>query len=364
MDYLHFIIIIVITFFFSLYFYKTNKKNSNVYIPQNKNDDAVQDQTQRTPFDENKAENAENKEIDDYKIEIIYYWITQKVFPNKNIDYNILKEKIIKTIGLLPEILEDKTTFIQKEQDEFIKEILGRIEYSSSFKYFVIHKGRKLFSILKNLLIIIGIMFFILFQIEIRKAYDNFGLIYFLFSVISFMFSFLFGKFSNKFLSSLLKTLKPGDYIKIISEPDELIEKEIKINQLSKNETFFNKTTVFLSKKKLLCEDFLSQSSKLPDTINNKLCLYIAMDYLKTFYSKEAYKDYLLEKEIDVLEFICGFNPKAVSVNFELALLYFENKRFDDFYETLIKCRNINGYDWIIESYIKSYECYKANCKA
>ena len=253
MNYLHFIIIIVITFFFSLYFYKTNKKNSNVYIPQNKNDDAVKDQTQRTPFDENKAENTDKKETDDYKIEIIYYWITQKVFPNKNIDYNILKEKIIKTIGLLPEILEDKTTFIQKEQDEFLKEILGRIEYSSSFKYFIIHKGRKLFSILKNLLIIIGIMFFILFQIEIRKEYDNFGLIYFLFSVISFMFSFLFGKFSNKFLSSLLKTLKPGDYIKIISEPDELIEKEIKINQLSKNETIFNKTTVFLSKKKLVC---------------------------------------------------------------------------------------------------------------
>ncbi|MBM7024070.1 hypothetical protein, partial [Treponema sp. Marseille-Q4523] len=67
----------------------------------------MKDQTQRTPFDENKAENAENKEIDDYKIEIIYYWITQKVFPNKNIDYNILKEKIIKIIGLLPEILED-----------------------------------------------------------------------------------------------------------------------------------------------------------------------------------------------------------------------------------------------------------------
>ena len=196
MDYIYFIIITVIIFFISLYFYKTNKKNSNVYITRSKNDDVVKDQ--KNFFDANAA----LKEFDDYKIEITYYWITQKVFPNKNIDYNILKEKILETIGSLPEILEDKTTFIQKEQHEFIKEILGRIDYSSSFKYFIIHKGRKLFSILKNLFITIGIMFFILFQIEIRKEYDDFSFIYFLFSVISFILSFLFGKFSNKFLSS------------------------------------------------------------------------------------------------------------------------------------------------------------------
>ena len=70
----------------------------------------------------------------------------------------------------------------------------------------------------------------------------------------------------------------------------------------------------------------------------------------------------VLEKETDVLEFICGFNPKAVSANYELALLYLEKERYNDFYETLLKCRSINGYDWIIESYIKTYEFYKANC--
>lgn len=83
----------------------------------------------------------------------------------------------------------------------------------------------------------------------------------------------------------------------------------------------------------------------------------------KTFYSKEAYRDYLLEKEIDAFEFICAFNPRSVSVNFELALLYLQSKGLDDFYETLLKCRNIHGYDWLIESYIKSYEFYKANCE-
>ena len=55
--------------------------------------------------------------------------MTQKVFPNKNIDYEILKEKILNTIGALPEILEDDTTFVNSDQEEFLKEISGRIEY-------------------------------------------------------------------------------------------------------------------------------------------------------------------------------------------------------------------------------------------
>lgn len=363
MDYLYFGIIIIVTLFISLYFYKKNKKNSNVYTIQNGDVKNEENCGQEESIDEENKENTNGSVFDDYKMEIIYYWITQKVLPNKNIDYEILKETIIKTIGLLPEILEDETTFVNSEQEEFLKEILGRIDYSSPIKFFIVNKGRKIFSILKSLFIFSGVFFFTLFQIEIRKEYEGPSFLYSVFSIISFILSFIFGKFSDKFLSLLLKTLKPGDYLKIIYEPDELIEKKVKINQLSKNETIFNKTTIFLSKKKLLFEDFISQSPKMLNTINNKLCLYIVIDYLKTVYSKEAYTEYLLEKEIDVLEFICGFNQKSVSANFELALLYLQSKRFDDFYETLLKCRNINGYDWMIESYIKSYEFYKNNCE-
>ena len=369
MDFMYFTIIIITAFFISLYFYKKSKKDSNVYVIRNKNDNdylSEKEKMQKGNIDKNKSENLTNtndKKFDNYKFEIIYYWVTQKVLPNKNIDYNILKEIIIRTIGSLPEILENNTTFIQKEQSEFVKEVLGRAEFSSPLKYFIITKGQKLFSGLKNVFIIIGIAFFILFQFEIRKEIDKFGFFYFGTAIISCILSFVFAGLSKEFLSAILKTLKPGDYIKLIFEPDELIEKKIKINQLSSNETMFNKTTVFLSRKRMLCEDFLSQSSQMLNTISNKLCLYIVIDYLKINYSKEAYREYLLEKEIDALEFICGFNPNAVSANFELALLYFESKRFDDFYKMLLKYRTVNGYDWMIESYIKSYEFYKMNCE-
>lgn len=363
MDYLYFGIIIIVTLFISLYFYKKNKKNSNVYTIHNNDEKNEENEGHEESTADEKSENTNSSVFDDYKMEVIYYWITQKVLPNKNIDYEILKETIIKSIGSLPEILEDNTTFVNTEQDEFLKEILGRIDYSSPIRFFLVNKGRKVFSNLKRFFIFLGIFFFTLVQIEIRKEYDNSSSIYLIFTIISFILSVIFGKFSDKFLILLLKSLKPGDYLKIISEPDELIEKKVKINQLSKNETLFNKTTIFLSKKKLLFENFVSQSPRMLNTVNNKLCLYIVIDYLKTVYSKEAYKEYLLEKEIDALEFICGFNQNSVSANFELALLYLQSNRFDDFYETLLKCRNINGYDWIIEAYIKSYEFYKNNCR-
>ena len=366
MNYLYFGIIIAFALFISIYFFIKNKKNSKVYITENKSNDDEKEETDSPPLDETKnnpeADNLNENKFDNFKIEIIFYWITQKVQPNKNIDYEILKETIIEKIGSLPEVLEENTTHIKEEQKAFLTEVVGHIEFSSKLKYFIVNKGRKLFSLLKNLFLFSGFLFFVLYQIEIRKESGDKSFVFFLITIFSFLLSFVSGKFSKVFLAVILKTLKPGDYLKIISEPDEAIEKTVKINQLSNNETMFNKTTVFLSKKKLLCESFLSQSHKMQNTINNKLCLYIVIDYLKTLYSKEAYKDYLLEKEIDVLEFICGFNPKAVSAHFELALLYLEKERFTDFYETLLKCRSINGYDWIIESYIKTYEFYKTNC--
>lgn len=366
MDYLYFGIIIATTLFISLYFFIRNKKNSKVYITEDKSNDDEKEESDTQPLEETKnkteTDEANESKYDNYKMEILYYWVTQKVKPYKNIDYEILKETILEKIGSLPDVLEDNTTYINEDQEAFLNEVAGHLEFSSNIKYFIINKGRRLFSIIRTLFLLSGFIFFVLYQIEIRKESDDYFFVYLLFTIVSFILSFVSGKFSKAFLAALLKTLKPGDYLKIILEPDEAIEKTVKINQLSNNETMFNKTTVFLSKKKLLCESFLSQSHKMQKTINNKLCLYIVIDYLKTLYSKEAYKDYLLEKEIDVLEFICGFNPKAVSAHFELALLYLEKERFTDFYETLLKCRSINGYDWIIEAYIKTYEFYETNC--
>lgn len=364
MEYAYYGLVVLTALFVSLFFYKKNKRDNAVYSTRDLDEDDSEDGSMDEDDKSETTVDSDENGFDYYRFDIIYYWVTQKVIRRNDIDYNILKEKIINTIGSLPEVLEDGTTFAQKDQTELLKEVLGRLEYSSWLKFFVINKGRKLSQSMKSLFTVIGFALFVFFQIEIRKQTDEFGFFYFVAAVISFILSFIFGKFSDKFLSALLKTLKPGDYIKLISAPDEIIEKKVKVNQLSNNETSFNKTTIFLSKKKFLCEELLSQSAQLPNTINNKLCLYIVIDYLKTVYSKEAYREYLLEKELDALEFVCGFKSDSVSANFELALLYFEAQRFDDFYDTLLRCRNINGYDCIIEAYIKSYEFYKAECGA
>ena len=353
MDYLYFIILIVAVFAITLFFYKKNKKNSNVYII---NDDVDAENKAESKEDSSVKDDFKISKSDDYKFEITYYWITQKVNPQNNIDYDILKNIMLQNFQKLPEVLEDPTTFVNEDAEELLKEVMGHVDYSSPVKFFVINKGRKLLDFLRYILLIAGLICFFLFQIEIRKDTDDYSFFYFILAVTAFLLSFIFSKLSKKFFSIIIKTLKPGDFIKILSAPDEVIEQKVKINQLSPNETIFNKTTIALSKKKIICEEFIQQSSDNLNTINNKICLYIAIDYLKLYFSKEAYREYLLEKEIPVLEFICGFNPKSVSANFELALQYLESKRFDDFYESLLHCRNINGYDWIVESYIRAYE--------
>ena len=363
MEIIYFIILIIGIFVFSLSVYKKNKKNSNIYIVKEKNDEKS-DLDKEPEENDSEDEKSDNSEFDTYKFNIAYYWITQKVQKRKNIDYDKLKEKIILNFQNVPEILEDSTTHVQEDQIEFLTEVLGHVDYSSPLKYRLVNRGRKYSNWIKNLLLLAAVIFFILFQIEIRKDTDEHSMLYLVLAVSSLFLSFVFGKLTNFLLSALLKTLKPGDYIKILDEPDEQIEQTIKINQLKIKQSTFNETTVFLSKKRMLCEDFISQSSNYLNTINNKLCLYLVIDYLKTYYSKEAYREYLLEKEVDVLEFISAFNPRAVSANFELAMVYLERKRFEDFYETLLKCREINGYDCMIESFIKTYEFCIANCNS
>ncbi len=292
-----------------------------------------------------------------YIFEIAYYWITQAVIPRSDIDYGILKEKIIQNAGKLPEILSDNTSHMKIAINETAAEILGKIEYSSPAKYFILNKGRKISSILRMLFRIMGIIFFIVFQILIR-AIDNPAIefLFFGLSLLFFLASFLCNKLSDRIFSIILKNLKPGDYLRIISEPDELVEKTIILNPLNNDATIFNKGTTFYSKKRLICENLVSQIPRIKPTIKNKFIIYIVIDYLKSVYAQEAYREYLLEKEIDALEYICAFSPDYIPPRYELALLYSESNQFQKFYETLLDCRSLGGYDIGIESLIKAYE--------
>lgn len=362
MDFLYYGLVILLVVFVSLYFYRKNN-NAPVYKTEGSSDSAAKEQDDEETVDlDIEKSNSETEGFDYYKYQIINYWITQKVNPCKNIDYNILKEIIIKKIGKLPDILVDATTCMAEDSEAFLTEVLGRIEYSFQIKYLLVTKSRRLASLFRNLFRFIAIAFFILLQIEIRKEADKYSAVYFIMTVISFAVSFVCKKLADRIFDFMLVRMKPGDYLKMIYSPDENIEKEVRVNQLKYDETMFNKTTIYQSRNQLICEKFIELSSNDLNSVNNKLCLYLVLNYLKTRYSKEAYREYLLEKEIETLEFISAFNPKSVSASFELSMRYFECERFDDFYSGLLNCRNNNGYDWVVEAEIKSYEFYTENC--
>ena len=76
-------------------------------------DDMLEDELNDIDSEDNKE--TEQDSFSRYKFDIIFYWVTQKVEPNKNIDYDKLKEKILKIFGKLPEILEDNTTNLKQQ---------------------------------------------------------------------------------------------------------------------------------------------------------------------------------------------------------------------------------------------------------
>ena len=64
-----------------------------------------------------RTKKADAREFDAYKFDIIYYWVSQKVNKRNDIDYDILKAKIIKNFNTLPDVVEDATIFVIEEQE-------------------------------------------------------------------------------------------------------------------------------------------------------------------------------------------------------------------------------------------------------
>ena len=263
--------------------------------------------------------------------ELLYKWIT---FPqtNKNlINKNKLKQEILNRYKVAPEQLsEDKFTESIYPVDKLILDLFGNIEYSSKFLYILYHKGRSIFSSLSLLFLNVGIILFILFQIGIRT--DNFindtGLL-FIICIVFFLFSYIFKKISKSIFEKTLLHFKPGDIFKLLNEPDELIIVEKKINQLSNNSTVFNKTTITISKKKIICENIIKEYKDLKTkNIYKLLLLFISINYLIYTEPNESYIEYLIELGINILEYIYAFERNSYVVIYYLAKLNLMNYNF------------------------------------
>lgn len=299
--------------------------------------------------------------ISRYLFDIAYYWVTKEISPHEEIDYDDLKKKIEENFHSLPEPLTNSSTNVTQDQEKVILEALGGLEYSSPFRTFLYNKGTWVFSIFRTIMILVGVVLFVIGQIKLREYENqNAGLLFILISIVLFILARVFRNLSSKIFKSLLKNLKPGDYLKLSQAKDEQILFEKKKNPFGP-ETSFNKMDVLQSKKQVIAENIISSRFSMPQNLSTYFVVFLAVsDVLKKVGGPNAYEEYLLEIKKEVLMKIIEENVNNVAICHELMIIHLYQGDFEKAYDVLAKCRKQNPYDYLIEQFYQTLDfCFK-----
>jgi tetratricopeptide (TPR) repeat protein len=163
-----------------------------------------------------------------------------------------------------------------------------------------------------------------------------------------FLTSFATFKIRHLFFNIVISKFKIGDFLKILKLPDELIHERVKIDQVSNDETFFNKHIVRFSKKERISQLLIKRYYEGIYRQNKDLLIaFIAVDYLHNSTLQIGYKDYLIETAIDILERIYAFNKDSKYILYFLGYYYLLDENYIKSKAFFNKYLNIDSNDLI-----------------
>jgi len=285
-------------------------------------------------------------------IDILNNLFTWVVAPlEKSIKSEELKEHILKYFSELPNQINEHNEPITYTYDGFILDMLNYVEYSNKIIFLLLNGGRKyllkFLKIIYYLLIPVFILpFFLVRYFEILNYISVYIVAGFL--LFAAIILFLIDKTSDK----IIKTMKPGDLLKILDAPDENFPITKTEYSLSKNE--YEKITVVESKKRHICRHYRKLVNiNTTKNLHELMVYYFATQFLTDIeYNEEIIMEYR-EQINQVLEYILAFRRDSTYTLFymahnELNMLLLEKslKHFLD-YQNIVKS-NLNVNAWII----------------
>jgi hypothetical protein len=283
--------------------------------------------------------------------DLIYWWILNNFDESSMYSSSDLKNEILQRFNFLPEQINSNNNIsLNYTIDNFVIESIGNIEYSSTPTFYFFNYGSKILGRIYILSIIAFIYFFIKFQIQIRseliteiESFITFGI-----AISMFLTSFATFKIRHLFFNIVISKFKIGDFLKILKLPDELIHERVKIDQVSNDETFFNKHIVRFSKKERISQLLIKRYYEGIYRQNKDLLIaFIAVDYLHNSTLQIGYKDYLIETAIDILERIYAFNKDSKYILYFLGYYYLLDENYIKSKAFFNKYLNIDSNDLI-----------------
>jgi hypothetical protein len=279
----------------------------------------------------------------------LYSWVVSPL--DKDIKSDEVKDYLLKYYDKLPAQINEFHESMEYSYDGFIEDMFKYIEYSNNFIFALLNGGRNF--LLKCLRImmfsLIPVFIVPLFLIGYSKMFNNLYM-YIIAGFFLFMAILLFSL--NKMADKILKSMKPGDLLKILNAPDENFPMTKIERSLGPNA--YETVTVVESKKRIICKTY-QEMININKTKNlYKLMVYfIATNYLlNNEINEEIITDYR-NKINKVLEYILTFRRESTYTLFylahnELNLLLLDKslKHFTEYQNIYKDNTNVNA--WII----------------
>jgi hypothetical protein len=307
-----------------------------------------------------------NKIMVDIKILIdLYRWVISPI--DKTIDDKILEDELNEYFNKLPvQITEYKET-IEYSYDGFIVDMYNYVEYSNNFIFKLQNGGRKY--LLKFLKIILLLLIPILvIPIILSRFYKIFENLYMYIIVGVFLLMGLALMSLEKITDKIIKTMKPGDLLKILNSEDENFP--ITKMERSFGPNPYENITIVESKKKFLCQHYreLVNINKTKN-LHELMIYYFATDFLLNIENNDEIIIEYRKQITQVLEYILAFRRNSPCVLFNLAHNELNLLRLDEslqYFKEYYKMYkdNINVNAWIIvlefvkeDNVLKSQNC-------
>ena len=278
----------------------------------------------------------------------LYKWVIDPL--NENSENETLKNNLSKYFSNLPAQIHDYKEPIEYSYDGFIIDMFNYIDYSNEIVFKLLNNGRKyLLKCLKFVLILLVPVLIMAFFSRFLKIPNNIYM-WIIAGVIVLMGSI--SLLIDKIAAKILKTMKPGDLLKILNAEDENFP--ITKVERSFGPNAYENVTIVESKKKIICQRY-RELVNIDKTKNlyKLMVYYFATDYLINIENNEEIITEYRKQITQVLEYTLAFKRESPYVLFylahnELNLLALDNslKYFKEYQK--IYQENINVNAWII----------------
>jgi hypothetical protein len=281
-------------------------------------------------------------------LSLLFAWVTTAADDEPQ--NSELAEIVLKKYQALPSKVVAREP-VSHEVEDFLTENLSSVERSGPIHFIFANSGRvavQFFGAAVLLVSLFGIVALPFLNLFGYSEMENIRIA----CGVGILIAVLTTMFSEKIANYILGTSKPGDILRILGKPDEVVVVHRSSPVLKNGRLEESHSSVAFSKKYLVCVDFVSLFSQKPvKKFSDYATCYICIDFLFSTQPTGEWKEYLVGKAIFVLSYLYAFQKDSRFLVYELGMLHLKTNNLEMAQSFFDECVKLNHNDWMAEAW-------------